>query len=59
MYNQQDDQANIGSVRETFFLNQLNSKYKTNASKEADFLVSTKFTFEIGGKNKNSNQIKG
>lgn len=59
MYNQQDDNANIGSVRETFFLNQLNSNYKTNASKEADFLVSNKFTFEIGGKNKNSNQIKG
>lgn len=59
MYNQQDDNANIGTVRETFFFNQVNSNYITNASKEADFLVSNKFTFEIGGKNKNSGQIHG
>lgn len=58
MYNQQYENANIGSVRETFFNNQIHAIYKTNASKDADFLVSNKYTFEIGGKNKNMIQIK-
>lgn len=58
MYNQGEENANIGNIRETFFLNQLNVRHKTNSSKEADFLVDNKYTFEIGGKNKQSKQIK-
>jgi hypothetical protein len=33
-------------------------KYKINASKNADFLIADKYTFEIGGKNKQTKQIK-
>ncbi len=58
MYNLGEENVNIGNIRETFFFNQLNVKYKTNSSKEADFLVDDKYTFEIGGKNKQSKQIK-
>ena len=58
MYNLGEENVNIGNIRETYFFNQLNMKYKTNSSKEADFLVADKYTFEIGGKNKQSRQIK-
>lgn len=49
---------NIGSLRETFFLNQLSPGHKVNYPKKGDFLVDEKFTFEIGGKSKDSKQIK-
>lgn len=48
---------NTGSIRETFFLNQMSLKNKVFSSKEADFTIG-KYTFEVGGKSKNSNQIK-
>jgi hypothetical protein len=57
----------IGNVRETFFVNQLNNYYVQKnsldnkgifASKNADFYVEDKYTFEIGGKNKSFQQIK-
>jgi len=57
----------IGNVRETFFLNQLNNYYVQKncldnkgifASKNADFYVEDRYTFEIGGKNKSFKQIK-
>lgn len=49
----------IGNVRETFFINQLSEKHKVNYSEKSDFLINNKFTFEIGGKNKTTKQIKG
>ena len=58
MYNQGEENVNIGNIRETFFFNQLKVKHKVNASENADFLVSDKYTFEIGGKNKQGKQIK-
>ena len=58
MFNQSLNDINIGNARETFFFNQLNEKYVVQASKKADFLVSEKFTFEIGGKSKSKKQIK-
>jgi len=58
MYNQGEDNVNIGNIRETFFFNQVNVKYKINASADADFLVADKYTFETGGKNKPTRQIK-
>ena len=57
----------IGSARESFFVNQIkNSNYSQLklyddtifSSKNGDFLVESKYTFEVGGKNKNFNQIK-
>ncbi len=59
MNNQGRDNVNIGNIRETFFYNQLKSKYIINASKQSDFTVENKYTFEIGGKNKKRKQIEG
>jgi len=53
------EKPEIGTARETFFLNQLKSAgYKVTYPKRGDFLVDDKYLFEIGGKNKNFNQIK-
>lgn len=60
-------EPNIGNLRETFFVNQLDNYYKNKqslndegifASKHGDFYCEEKYTFEIGGKNKGFNQIK-
>lgn len=49
----------VGSLRETFFLNQLkNAGYQVALPKAGDFIVDGKWTFEIGGKTKESKQIK-
>jgi len=58
MYNQAEENANIGNLRETFFINQLKNSSEIKASKQADFIVNNKFTFEIGGVNKSNKQIK-
>jgi hypothetical protein len=42
-----------GSLRETFFLNQAACKHRVTLPKNGDFMVDNKFTFEIGGPNKN------
>lgn len=52
------DNANIGNVRETFFLNQLKIKHTVNIPPMGDFLVDKRYIFEIGGKGKFFNQIK-
>ena len=49
---------NIGTVRETFFLNMLSHDHEVTAPKGGDFLIDNKIVFEIGGKNKDSAQIK-
>ncbi len=54
-----DGKANIGSIRETFFFNQLSQQHQVTSSKWGDFTVSQKYTFEVGGANKNFHQIKG
>ncbi|MCF6168489.1 AAA family ATPase [Lutibacter sp.] len=50
--------ANTGNIRETFFFNQLSKKNNVNASKNTDFYVNEKYSFEIGGKNKSRKQLK-
>ncbi|MDR1880804.1 MAG: AAA family ATPase [Tannerellaceae bacterium] len=49
--------ANIGNLRESFFFNQLDYRYRTEYSEKGDFLIDRKYTFEIGGKSKNNRQI--
>ena len=49
--------ANIGNVRETFFIHQVASIAKVQLSIESDFFVNDTYTFEIGGKNKSKKQI--
>ncbi len=48
----------IGTIRETFFFNQLRVLHDITASPVSDFLVSDKYTFEVGGKKKKQKQIK-
>ena len=50
--------ADIGTVREQFFINMMSINHTLNYSKIGDFLVDEKFTFEVGGKNKGFKQIK-
>jgi hypothetical protein len=53
------DNPDVGSLRETFFLNQLkNSGHRVSLPKDGDFLVDGKWTFEIGGKTKKETQLK-
>lgn len=54
-----EEQSNIGTVRETFFLSQLRSLHKVQLPKHGDFLVNGKYTFEVGGKGKGQKQIAG
>ncbi len=46
-----------GTIRETFFANQLNSVASISIPRRTDFFVEDKFYFEIGGKNKSFSQI--
>jgi len=50
--------ANIGNLRETFFINMVDTSYKVIIPNRGDFIVNGKYTFEIGGKNKDFTQIK-
>ncbi|MCK4663722.1 MAG: AAA family ATPase [Bacteroidales bacterium] len=50
---------NIGTIRETFFLNQLMAKHLVAYPKVGDFLIDNKYLFEVGGKNKTQKQIAG
>lgn len=52
------EEPEIGTIREGFFANQLNEKHKLTTSKQGDFIVDGKYTFEIGGVNKGFKQIK-
>lgn len=46
-----------GTLRETFFANQLKQNHRVNIAERGDFLIDNKYTFEVGGKNKTSQQI--
>ncbi len=51
-----ENRPNIGSVRETFFFNQLRVGHHVKASKTSDFEIEGK-TFEVGGAAKGKKQI--
>jgi len=51
--------AETGSIRETFFLNQLRAaKYSITYPKHGDFLINDTSLFDVGGKGKAFCQIK-
>ncbi|MGB0879513.1 MAG: ATP-binding protein [Polaribacter sp.] len=52
-------QAEIGTLRETFFANQMKHLHKIHLAEKGDFIINKKYTFEIGGRNKDTKQIKG
>ena len=47
-----------GTLRETFFLNQLGAAHNVTAPQKGDFLVDGKYLFEVGGRKKSFGQIK-
>lgn len=59
MFSLCEEKPNTGTLRETFFCQQLSVKHTVHASSKSDFLIDKHYTFEIGGKNKNSKQIDG
>ncbi len=48
-----------GNIRETFFYSQVAQQQVVNSSNKGDFLVNEKYHFEVGGKNKYEQQVKG
>lgn len=52
------EMVDTGSLRETFALNQLSANHDVFLHEKADFLVDNKFVIEIGGKNKDTKQIR-
>ncbi|MBN2805916.1 MAG: ATP-binding protein [Prolixibacteraceae bacterium] len=51
--------TDIGNLRETFFINQLQGLFNVEYPEQGDFLVDGKYLFEVGGKNKSARQIAG
>jgi uncharacterized protein len=51
--------SDIGTIRETFFVNQLKQGHKIRYSNKGDFIIDDRFIFEIGGKSKDFHQLKG
>jgi len=49
--------VNIGTLRETFFANQIGIKHQLTLAQRGDFMVDDTYTFEVGGTNKSFQQI--
>ena len=57
IFNLVRDNSDIGNLRETFFFNQMRVENEIISSRKADFVING-YTFEVGGKNKQQNQIE-
>lgn len=55
----QPNSVNLGSIRETFFVNAISALYQINTTSQGDFVVEDKYRFEVGGANKTNKQIAG
>lgn len=53
------ENRNVGTLRETFFLNQMKNVAQVFDHPTADFTVNETYVFEIGGKSKGKKQILG
>jgi predicted AAA+ superfamily ATPase len=51
-------ESKIGTIRESFFANQLQLNHDISIPAKGDFLIDGKYLFEVGGKNKSFKQIK-
>ena len=49
--------AEIGTVRETFFVNQLSVLHDVSFSDRGDFKIDHHYTIEVGGRSKDFSQI--
>jgi predicted AAA+ superfamily ATPase len=52
-------EAQSGTLRETFFVNQLSQDHKISLHEKCDFVIDEKYHFEIGGPSKKEKQISG
>ncbi len=52
------DKPNQGNMRETFFYNQVHQMHLVNYPEKGDFLVDSRYVFEVGGKNKSNTQLQ-
>ena len=50
--------VDVGTLRETFFLNQVSQSHDVRYPVAGDFFVDRRFLFEVGGKGKTFEQIK-
>lgn len=50
--------VDTGTLRETFFMNQLSQAHEVRYPAAGDFLIDRKYLFEVGGKGKTFDQIK-
>lgn len=57
IYNLAGEEANIGNIRETFFINQTRVGHPVTSSTVTDFTIDD-VSFEVGGKNKTTQQIQ-
>lgn len=51
--------VNIGTLRETFFVNQVNTKHTVRLAPKGDFIIDDNYLFEVGGASKSFKQIAG
>ncbi len=58
LYNLSSGAEDIGTVRETFFFNQMRTTHTVTASAVADFKIDG-IDFEVGGRTKGHDQLKG
>ena len=59
MYTLAPGNPDKGTMRETFFYNQLKYWHKVELPKAGDFIVDDHYIFEVGGRNKTKAQIAG
>lgn len=53
-----EQNPNLGTIRETFFYNQVSVNHHVHYTKHTDFLVDNQWSFELGGKDKSKKQIE-
>jgi uncharacterized protein len=60
MYALSEKQPEVGTIRETFFINMLQSAGNSvDYTENGDFIINKNIRFEIGGRNKTTKQIQG
>ncbi|MDO4187187.1 MAG: AAA family ATPase [Bacteroidales bacterium] len=53
-----NENTDIGTIRETFFFNQMRVNQDITSSPVSDFLIDREYTIEVGGKKKKQKQIR-
>lgn len=59
MYALGTGKVDVGSLRETFFANQVKYSHQLSISEQSDFLIDNKYTIEVDGKEKGYRQLEG